>query len=68
MPERDEHAIWNSRWRGREVSTPDGSGICSGFSDEGTGISYQVRTINPQGVTVWHDYPRKSVKLRKEKR
>jgi len=68
MSERDEHAIWNSRWRNKQVDTPDGPGICSGFSDEGTGISYQVRTVNPEGVTMWKDHPKKNVKLVKGER
>ena len=63
MSERDEHAIWQSRWLGKIVDTPDGPGTVSGFSDEGTGISYQVRTINPQGVTTWRDWPITQVKL-----
>ena len=65
--ERDEHAIWVARWEGRRVDTPDGIGICTGFNDEGTGVTYQVKTINPHGVKVWKDYPRAKVTLRKEK-
>lgn len=65
--ERDEHAIWNARWRGRQVVTPDGGGICCGFHDDGTGVQYQVRTVNPQGVTTWRHYPRAELKLKKEK-
>ncbi len=69
MTERDEHAIWDSRWEGRKVTTPDGHGVCCGFADDRTGISYQVRTVNPEGVTTWHDFPKKVVKLvGKEKR
>ena len=60
---RDEHSIWESRWLGRHVDTPDGPGICSGFSVETSGIQYQVRTVNPEGVTVWKDFPKRKVRL-----
>ena len=63
MSDQDEHAIWNSRWRGHQVDTPDGFGLCCGFNNGRTGIEYQVITVNSEGVKVWRDYPRAQVKL-----
>ena len=59
-PERDEHAIWDSRWRGRRVRVCRGGavGICTGIDlsmggptlyqvtyDDGTRGKYERRFV-----------------------
>jgi hypothetical protein len=61
--EKDEHAIWLSRWNGKKVSTPDGVGVCCGFNNEGPSVEYQVRLENEHGVTTWRHYNKKFLKL-----
>jgi len=66
--ERDEYKIWQSRWEGRQVDTPDGPGVCCGFLNDVkgyTGVAYQVRVQDAEGKIVWREYPKAKVKLLK---